>query len=117
MASKAFKSTGVNLESDVPNVLSIDVVSNFTDAMETGLVRVDTNYKPTRPGKHPVDLSMTDAVGAASTLVQAALSAYHQTDEVDALTVMRALTELDGEIHLLRSVLLRDMRNVPTSEV
>ncbi len=36
------------------------------------LVTIDTNYKPTRPGAHPVHLHRTDAIRLAAALIDAA---------------------------------------------
>lgn len=97
---------------EIPNVLSIEAVSNFVGGSGTGLVRVDTNYKETRPGQHPVALSLLNAVNAASALIRSALTGYHQSDDVDALTILRAISDMDTEVQVLRDVLLREVQNI-----
>ena len=45
---------------------------SFADQFgERGLVRIDTNYKATRPGEHRVRLTRADAVQLAGAVLQA----------------------------------------------
>ena len=47
------------------------------DHGERQLIRVDTNYKTTRLGEHPVDLSRTDAVRLAAAVLEAVEDTFH----------------------------------------
>lgn len=116
MTAEVFTSASAGLDSEISNVLSIEAASVFAGDTETGLVRVDTNYKATRPGQHPVNLSLLDAVKAATALVRSALDGYHQSDDVDALAILRSLSDMDTEVQVLRDVLLREVRNIDHAE-
>jgi hypothetical protein len=116
MTAEVFTSASVRPDEDIPNVLSIEADSAFEGDTETGLVRVDTNYKPDRTGHHPVDLSLVDALKAAAALVRAVMNGYHMSDDVDAAELLRASQDVDGDLHDLRTVLLREVRNIEPRE-
>jgi hypothetical protein len=78
------------------------------------LVRVDTNYKPTRPGEHPVDLSRPDAARLAAAILEATEDTFHygrvgelRADE--AAQLLSALEEVDYALANLRSHALGDL--------
>ncbi len=60
------------------------------------LVRMDTNYKPSRPGTHPVDLTREDAVWLAAALLAAVDDTFHysrvgQLRSAEAARLLRCL--------------------------
>jgi hypothetical protein len=78
------------------------------------LVRVDTNYKATRPGEHPVDLSRPDAVRLAATVLEAIEDTFHhgrvgELRAVEAAQLQGVLDEVDYALAALRSHALGDL--------
>jgi hypothetical protein len=112
MSAETFESLTVDPDSEVPPTLSIEATSSFAGDTETGLVRVDTNYKPTRLSQYPVSLSLVDAVKSAAAILRAALIGVHQSDDADAVALLEALQVVDGDAHDLRTVLLREVQNL-----
>jgi len=62
------------------------------------LVRVDANYKPTRPGEHPVDLSRPDAARLAAAVLEATEDTFHhgRVGELRAAAAARLLSALEA---------------------
>jgi hypothetical protein len=113
VSAETFQSVVIDPDSEIAPALSIETVSSFAGDTETGLVRVDTNYKPTRLSQYPVSLSLVDAVKSAAAILRAALVGVHQSDDADAVALLEALQDVDGDAHDLRTVLLREVRNLP----
>lgn len=114
MTAEVFTSVRTSLadHSEIPNVLSIRLASNVVNGSTTTLVNVDTNYKDTRRGEHPVNLSLVDAVKAARALVEAAALAYSRgvDDPQQSWELLSALSAVDGEVADLRDSLLLDLK-------
>lgn len=101
---------GTGTLEDWPNSLTIEAAEGATagdQPQAVALVLVDTNYKPDRPGQHPVMLTITDAVKAAGQLV--ATAAYQlESEQIDrafvvalmreAQTVAAAVNDLQGQL-------------------
>jgi hypothetical protein len=84
------------------------------DFGERQLVRVDTNYKATRPGEHPADLSRPDAARLAATVLEAIEDTFHysrvgglRTEE--AARLLSVLDEVDYALASLRAHALDDL--------
>lgn len=84
------------------------------DHGERQLIRVDTNYKATRLGEHPVDLSRTDAVRLAAAVLEAVEDTFHysrvgglRTEE--AALLLSVLDEVDYSLASLRAHALDDL--------
>lgn len=78
------------------------------------LVEVDTNYKATRPGQHPVRLTRADAVHLAARIVDATEDTFHymrcgRLRAAEAAAVLNALNDLDCAIAELRDHALQDL--------
>lgn len=75
------------------------------------LVLVDTNYKPSRTGQHPVWLTRVDAIRAAAALLGTVLEGYDdQAVTPDAAAeLLRTLQEVDSTVYDLREQLLIDL--------
>lgn len=118
MTAEVFESVKNDLgdEFEIQNTLSIEVREHWAGDQETAVVQVDTNYKPTRQSEYPVNLSLVDALKAAAALVRSVMSGYHMSDDVDAVELLLASQDVDGDIHDLRTVLLREVRNIESEE-
>jgi hypothetical protein len=78
------------------------------------LVRIDTNYKPTRPGEHPVDLSRPDAARFAAAVLEAIEDTFHharvgQLRPQEAADLLSVLTGVDCALARLREHALGDL--------
>ena len=78
------------------------------------LVRVDTNYKATRAGEHPVDLSRPDAARLAAAVLEAIEDTFHygrvgELRVVEAAQLLSVLDEVDYALAQLRSHALGDL--------
>lgn len=106
MTAEVFTSVKLNTDDqfEIQNTLSIDAPHRW--------VHVDTNYKHTRPGQHPVDLSFVDAVKAARALIEAAALTYNrsQEDPAQSWDLLSALSAVDAEVSDLRDSLLLDLK-------
>jgi hypothetical protein len=115
MAAEAFTSVRTTPDDafEIQNVLSIRQASRVVNERTTPLVNVDTNYKDTRRGEHPVNLSMVDAVKAARALVEASARAYGRMiddDPAQSWDLLSALSAVDAEVSDLRDSLLLDLK-------
>jgi hypothetical protein len=77
-------------------------------------VRVDTNYKPTRVGEHPVDLGRNEAAGLAAALLEAIEDTFHygrvgELRAIEAAQLLSALDEVDYALANLRAHALDDL--------
>lgn len=78
------------------------------------LVEVDTNYKSTRRGQHPVRLTRADAVHLAARIVHATEDTFHymrcgRLRAAEAAGVLNALNDLDCALAELRDHALQDL--------
>lgn len=78
------------------------------------LVEIDTNYKPSRPGQHPVRLTRADAVHLAAHVLTATEDTFHfsrvgSLRAVEAAELLQALTEVEHALTQLRSHALEDL--------
>lgn len=81
---------------------------------EHELVQIDTNYKSSRPGDHPVRLTRTDAIQVAAHVLTAAEDTFHyrrrgRLRATEAAAVLRALEEIDQVLIGLRGHALDDL--------
>ncbi|GAA3435619.1 hypothetical protein [Kutzneria kofuensis] len=81
---------------------------------ERELVEIDTNYKATRTGQHPVRLTRTDAIQLAVYLLQATEDTFHYgrrgpLRSREAAELLRAVEEIDFALSDLRSHALSDL--------
>lgn len=111
MTAEVFESATSDSGDDalgIHNTLSIEH-AKYSDAP---LVRVDTNYKATRPGQHPVNLSAVDAVKAARAIIEAAGTALNRSevDLVQSWDLLTALSSVDAEVSDLRDSLMLDLK-------
>jgi hypothetical protein len=72
------------------------------------LVRVDTNYKPSRPGDHPVELTRADAAALVAAVLTAIEDTFHQIRvgglrPAEAAELLRRLEDVDTALVELRS--------------
>jgi hypothetical protein len=118
---------GVALDGEWANTVSVTTVALYdpterpeeeaewaADYSERQLVRVDTNYKPTRLGQHPVDLGRADAAGLAAAVLEAIEDTFHygrvgELRAVEAAQLLSALDEVDYALANLRSHALGDL--------
>lgn len=84
------------------------------DVSDRQLVRVDTNYKPGRPGDHPVDLTRADAAKLAAAVLEALEDTFHgarvgelRADE--AAGVLQALEGVEFALSEVRAHALGDL--------
>lgn len=78
------------------------------------LVKLDTNYKPTRPGNHPVCLTRADAIRLAAALLEATEDTFnvHRCGALhprSAAALLQQLEEVDGALFELRQAALGDL--------
>ena len=98
-----------------PTARSEDDAEWAADYGERQLVRVDTNYKPTRLGEHPVDLGRNEAAGLAAALLEAIEDTFHygrvgELRAIEAAQLLSALDEVDHALANLRAHALDDLR-------
>ena len=91
------------------------------DTATRQLVRFDANYKATRPGPHPVDLSRKTAVELAATVLMAVEETFHNTRvgglrAAEALALLASLEEVDAALLDLRSHALSDLTRATASD-
>lgn len=101
------------LEGDVGDDVG-DGYADFGDVRH--LVQVDTNYKDTRAGQHPVDLTRVGAVHLAAALLEATEDTFHfgrvgGLRAVEAAELLGALELVDAALANLRSHALQELRN------
>lgn len=95
-----------------------DEVIWVADTFNRSLVRVDTNYKSTRPGEYPVELTRADAVELATAVLRAVDDTF-DPDRVgslraaEALELLQRLADLDMTLADLRWHALDDLANAP----
>ncbi|MEC3976251.1 hypothetical protein [Amycolatopsis sp. H20-H5] len=88
---------------------------DFADVGETRqLVEIDTNYKPTRKGEHPVRLTRTDAVKFATSVLTATEDTFDfrrcgQLRPVEAKELLEALREVEHRLSDIREHALSDL--------
>lgn len=86
----------------------------WADGADRHLVEIDTNYKATRPGQHPVQLTRGDAARLASAVLQAVGDTFHylragRLRPTEAVELLRALEDVEGHLAELRSHALSDL--------
>jgi hypothetical protein len=92
-----------------------DTVTDWADQHGTRqLIEIDTNYKPTRPGQHPVRLTRTDATQLATTVLRAIEDTFHHSRvgrlrPAEAAELLRTLEDLDHALVDLRGHALDDL--------
>lgn len=97
------------------NSLTVETVEgNDAAGAVVALVKVDTNYKPDRTGAHPVRLTLSDALMAATGLINAVGNgvAYTLPDPVTAEQAVAWLSDLQtlgASVNELREQLLSDL--------
>ncbi|NKQ54993.1 hypothetical protein HFP15_19095 [Amycolatopsis sp. K13G38] len=119
---------------DWPNTVSVEAVTGYDPAAEDAasvagerdldeyadthgereLVEIDTNYKPTRPGQHPVRLTRVDAARLAAAILQATEDTFHYTRcgrlrPADAKELLEALRDVEYQLSELRDHALTDL--------
>jgi hypothetical protein len=118
---------------DWPNIITVRVITawqardtdptdaeiadseRYADAAgEQHLLQIDTNYKDTRPGEHPVRLTRTDAIRLAAHILTATEDTFHFTRAgalraSEATDVLLALEQVDIALAELRSHALGDL--------
>jgi hypothetical protein len=109
------------------NALTIETAEDVLPDKITGLpvVRVDTNYKPDRTGKHPLNLTIADAIKAAAYLVthaQNSMEAFADEaldqlfDDAALLGLQKQLTDVDSATWELRTWLLNQAESRPKAD-
>ncbi|MQA12833.1 MAG: hypothetical protein GEV09_01320 [Pseudonocardiaceae bacterium] len=83
-------------------------------ADERQLVCIDTNYKPTRPGQHPVHLTRSDGARFVAAVLEALEDTFHYARvgglrAVEAAELLRAIEEVDVVLFQLREHALGDL--------
>ena len=78
------------------------------------LVRVDTNYKPSRRGEHSVDLDGVEAVRLAAAVLETIEDTFHygrvgELRAIEAAQLLSALDEVDYALANLRAHALGDL--------
>lgn len=78
------------------------------------LVEIDTNYKDTRPGQHPVRLTRPDAVKLAAAVLAATEDTFHygrcgQLRPAEAAELLRELADVEFHLQSLREHALGDL--------
>lgn len=127
---------GFAVGDDWANSLAVDVVSLYdpelddaaaadpvraddeatwvADHVERHLVQLDTNYKPTRPGPHPVRLTRPASVRLAATLLRAVGDTFEscrvgELRTAEAIELLRALSDVDEALLELRAHAVEDL--------
>jgi len=87
------------------------VAVGVADRVGRQLIRIDTNYKPTRRSDHPVDLTRTDTVRLAVALLRAAEDTFQhgRLRPTEAAELLGELGELDYALAELRAHALGDL--------
>ncbi len=98
-----------------------DAVTDDDDLGVRQVVRVDTNYKPTRPGQHPVELSRVAAIELAAAVLTAVEDTFHYSRvgrlrPREAVEVLRAVEAVDAALLELRSHALNDLHHPDTAD-
>lgn len=124
---------------DWPNSLSIGTAEGYNPAADTprppgfdydpeqqfadrygnvGLVLIDTNYKPTRTGEHPVRLTRTDAAQAAAALIENIQHTIRggKLRASETVELLTALQSVDSAVFDLRDQLIYDMTSNDDNE-
>ncbi len=131
--------TGEPLDDDLPfgNTITVEVLDYATNpgfdtssteaaaerewAADTDtrpLVRLDANYKATRPGPHPVDLTRRAAVALVAALLAAVEDTFHHTRvgslrATEALALLDDLAAVDEALLDLRAHAVSDLAAAP----
>ncbi|TNC20900.1 hypothetical protein [Amycolatopsis alkalitolerans] len=92
--------------------LDLDEYADAAGGLE--LVEIDTNYKATRPGQHPVRLTRTDAARLAAAILEATEDTFHYTRcgrlrPADAKELLAAIREVEHQLSELRDHALTDL--------
>ncbi len=82
------------------------------------LVRIDTNYKPSRPGPHPVDLTRRAALALAAAVLAAVEDTFHHARvgslrATEALALLDDLAAVDEALLELRTHAVYDLGQAP----
>jgi hypothetical protein len=90
----------------------IEKYADFGDVRQ--LVEIDTNYKPGRPGQHPVRLTRADAMKFAAAVLRATGDTFHysrcgQLRPAEAAELLQALREIEVELDEIREHALADL--------
>jgi len=98
-----------------PTVTEADAAAGYADlGGERELVQLDTNYKATRPGQHPVRLTRADAARLTAHVLAAVEDTFHYTRRgrlraTEAAELLHALAEVDAALANLREHALDDL--------
>jgi hypothetical protein len=121
MSNEPISLTGyTNDPASLANSLTIDAGQvELKDWTRVPAVRIDTNYKPGRPGQYPVDLTIRDAVKAAVALIGRALVSLDENVETldkthpddEMLLILVDLSNLDGNVWELRDFLQNEIQH------
>lgn len=84
------------------------------DGYTRPLVRIDTNYKESRPGPHPVELTRQVTVDLAAALLTAVEDTFHRSrygrlTAAEALALLRRLDGVDAAVLELRAHTIADL--------
>jgi hypothetical protein len=91
-----------------------DELDWVADRVDRQLIRIDTNFKPSRRSDHPVDLTRSDAVRLAVALLRATDDTFHYVQRgrlrpTEAAELLLELGELDYALAELRGHALGDL--------
>ena len=92
----------------------LDLDEHADAAGDRELVEIDTNYKATRPGQHPVRLTRTDAARLAGAILEATENTFHYTRcgrlrPADAKDLLAAIRDVEFQLGELRDHALTDL--------
>lgn len=106
---------------DWANSVSMEITEGTVpdETYPVPLVLVDTNYKPSRTGAHPVRLTVLDALKASAALISLSQNSiencWESFDEShsddDVLGMLEQLAEVDSVVWDLRTFLHRELRD------
>lgn len=107
---EAVEGTGPTLDVDVS-----DKDVDYADRVDVRqLVEIDTNYKPTRSGPHPVRLTRADAVKLAAAVLEATEDTFHYSRcgrlrPAEAKELLYALSAVEYQLTEIREHALGDL--------
>ncbi|HJQ46888.1 MAG TPA: hypothetical protein VJ870_11285 [Amycolatopsis sp.] len=92
----------------------LDLDEHADSGGDRELVEIDTNYKATRPGQHPVRLTRTDAARLAAAILEATEDTFHYTRcgrlrPADATDLLAAIRDVEFQLSELRDHALTDL--------
>lgn len=113
------------IETDKPSFVADtaqahDEAERLADSYTRPLVRIDTNYKDSRPGRHPVELTRLVAVDLVAALLAAVEDTFHRSrygwlDAGEALALLARLDGVDAALLELRAHTIADLTEAVNS--